>query len=242
MIGMVLGDVENMSNTQVKIQRGMTRLLTAWRESVAGREQRLGWKVGFSMPADQQRLNLPSAMVGYLSRERSLASGQQYRASAASNLLVEPEVAILIGRDVPARAGADRAKAAIAAYTAALEMVDTTRSVNDDIEEILAGNMFHEAVVLADQRLPPNAFSREQLGLTLCVNGNEVRTLEQQRVPENFASLICTVADILAAHGEQLQSGDWIITGAAAKPVPIHAGDNVTLDMGFLGKLSLIIC
>lgn len=230
-----------MSNTQMKIQRGMTRLLTEWREVVAGRGQRLGWKVGFSTPADQQRLNLPSAMVGFLSRERSLASGQQYRALAASNLLVEPEVAILMGRDVAANAGLDQARAAIAAYSAALEIVDTTRSVNDDIEAILAGNMFHEAVVLAEQRLSPSVFSRDQLRLTLRVNGNEVRTLEQQRVPESFAPLICTVAGILAAHGEQLQSGDWIITGAAATPVSVQADDEVTLDMGPLGKLSLKI-
>lgn len=230
-----------MGNTQVKIQRGMTRLLTKWRESVAGRGQRMGWKLGFTTPTDRQRLNLPSAMVGYLSREQCLVSGHEYRPPPASKLLIEPEVAVLIGRDVPPCAGLDQARAAIAAYCAALELVDTTRSVNDDIEAILAGNMFHEAVVLADNRLASAEFSRDQIGASLCVNGKEAGTLEQQRVPADFAPLIRTVADILAAHSEQLRAGDWIITGAAAKPVAVQAGDDVTLDMGPLGKLSLMI-
>ena len=39
-----------------------------------------------------------------------------------------------MGADVPAGASADQALAALASYTAALELVDTTRSVDDDME------------------------------------------------------------------------------------------------------------
>ena len=94
-----------------------------WRDALSSQQHRLGWKVGFNMVADQQRLNLPSAMVGFLTRESSLVSGGHYRASPNSVLLIEPEVAILIGHDVPADATAEQANAAIAAYSAALELV-----------------------------------------------------------------------------------------------------------------------
>jgi 2-keto-4-pentenoate hydratase len=219
----------------------MTRQIATWRDTVAGRQQRLGWKIGFNMAADQQRLGLPSAMVGYLTAERRLAPGGRCHATPHARLLVEPEVALLIGCDVPAGASAEQAHAAIEAYAAALELVDTTRSVNNDIEEILAGNMFHEAVVLAEQRLKPDRYHRKPLSLSLRINHQEVRTLEQARVPEDFATLIITVADTLAAHGEQLQKGDWIITGAAAQPVPVQAGDEIHLDMGLLGQARLSI-
>ena len=49
------------------------------------------------------------------------------------------------------------------------------------------------------------------------------------------------VATILALHGEQLQQGDWIITGAAAKPAPVQVGDVITLAMGQLGTVELEI-
>ena len=131
-----------MHTSPLLIERGMQQQLTRWHKEVT-LPQRLGWKIGFNMAADQQRLGLPSAMIGFLSEAHRLTSGGRYHATPGANLLVEPEVALLIGRDLPAGATAAQANAAIAAYTAALELVDTTRSVNDDIEAILAGNLFH---------------------------------------------------------------------------------------------------
>jgi len=230
-----------MDTSPSKIHNGMRRQLQTWHNTVAARQQRLGWKTGFTLPADQQRLNLPSAMVGFLSRERCYRSGEHYRAPPGAVLLVEPEVAIQMGADVPAGASAEQARAAIAAYTAALELVDTTRSVDDDMEEILAGNLFHEGVVLAESQLPARDYRREQLAISLRINGEEVRTLEPERVPEDLSAIILAVANTLAAYGERLQKGDWIITGAATKPAPVSAGDEIEVDMGVLGRLALRI-
>ncbi len=230
-----------MDSSPEKIERGMRQQLEQWRHSVSATSQRLGWKIGFNMAADQQRLNLPSAMVGYLSSGRQLTPGSRYRPPAGAQLLVEAEVAILIGSDLPANAGTAQANTAITAYCAALELVDTRRSVDDDMEAILAGNLFHDSVMLAQPPLPADSFQRQQLGLSLSINQKTVRTLEEERVPQDFAPLILTVANTLAAHGEELKAGDWIISGAAAKPVPVKAGDAITLEMGTLGQLSLTI-
>lgn len=230
-----------MDTSPNKIHNGMRRQLQTWRETVAERQQRLGWKTGFTVPADQQRLNLPSAMVGFLSRERCYRSGERYRASPGAVLLVEPEVALQMGADVPAGASAEQARAAIASYAAALELVDTTRSVDDDIEAILAGNLFHEGVVLAESHLLARDYRREDLSISLRINGREVRTLEPERVPDDFSAIILAVANTLAAHGEQLQKDDWIITGAATQPVAVAVGDEVEVDMGVLGRLELAV-
>lgn len=230
-----------MDTSPARIRNGMRRQIQTWRETVARQQQRLGWKTGFTLPADQQRLNLPSAMVGFLSRELCYGSGDHYPAAAGAVLLVEPEVALQMGADVPAGASAEQARAAIAAYTAALELVDTTRSVDDDMEEILAGNLFHEGVVLAESQLPARDYRREQLAISLRINGEEVRTLEPERVPEDLSAIILAVANTLAAYGERLQKGDWIITGAATKPAPVSAGDEIEVDMGVLGRLALRI-
>ena len=228
-----------MDTSPTKIHNGMHRQIQSWRDTVADRQQRLGWKTGFTLVADQQRLDLPSAMVGFLSRERCYRSGEHYQAPPGAVLLVEPEVAIQMGTDVAAGASAEQACAAVASYCAALELVDTTRSVDDDIEAILAGNMFHEGVMLAESQLPAGDYRREQLDVSLRINGREVRTLEPARIPEDFSAIILTVANTLAAQGEQLQKGDWIITGAATKPAAVAVGDEIELDMGVLGKLAL---
>ncbi|MBI5450811.1 MAG: fumarylacetoacetate hydrolase family protein [Gammaproteobacteria bacterium] len=229
-----------MNTTEAKIYSGFSRQLQLWRDEVVRHEQRLGWKVGFALPVDQQRFELPSALVGYLTQARHLSSGQCYRAPATAMLKVEPEVAVLIGRDVSVGASLEQAQAAIASYAPALELVDSTRSVHDDIEAILAGNMFHEAVLLGAP-LPARAYDRKHLELSLAINGKETSTLEHQRVPQDFSALILTVAGLLEAQGERLLRGDWIITGAAATPVPVQGGDSIALDMGFMGKLKLTI-
>jgi len=228
-----------MHTTPLKIQTGMHRQLQLWRTTVAAQHQRLGWKTGFTLTADQQRHNLPSAMVGFLSRERCYQSGDHYQAPPGAVLLVEPEVAVQMGADVPAGASAEQAVAAIACYTAALELVDTTRSVDDDIEAILAGNLFHEGVVLAPSHLPARDYRREHLSISLRINGREVRTLEPARVPDDFSAIILAVANTLAAQGEQLQKDDWIITGAATQPASVEAGDEIKVDMGALGSLAI---
>lgn len=223
------------------IHNGMRRQLETWRETVANRGLRLGWKTGFTVPADQQRLNLPCAMVGFLSREHCYRSGDRYRPAAGAALLVEPEVALLMGANVPAGANAEQALAAIATYSAALELVDTTRSVNDDMAAILAGNLFHAGVVLAVTALPAWDYRREQLSISLRINGEEVRTLEPERVPGDFSTIILAVANTLAEQGEQLQKGDWIISGAATKPVAVSDGDEIEVAMGMLGRIVLKI-
>jgi len=230
-----------MISSPEKIQRGMQQQLLTWRNSKTKQDHRLGWKIGFNMVSDQQRLKLPSAMVGYLSRENELSSGQLYHKTEDSKLLVEPEIAIQIGRDIDAGISHAEATSAISAYAAALELVDTTRSVADDIEAVLAGNLFHECVILAEQRIMPMDYQRNELAFSLTLNGEPARSLEQERVPHDFSTIIVDTARILAAHDEQLQAGDWIITGSAATPLAVTSGDQILLDMQALGKIALSI-
>ncbi len=230
-----------MDTSHSTLQNGMRRQFQTWRETVANRSLRLGWKTGFSMPSDQQRLNLPCAMVGFLSRARCFRSGDHYLPPASANLLVEPEIALQMSSDVPAGATTGQALASIACYSAALELVDTTRSVTDDMEAILAGNLFHDNLVLGDIALPARDYHRDLLTLSLRINGEKTRILEleeePERVPVNFSAIILTVATTLAAQGERLQKGDWIITGAATKPLSVSGGDEIELDMGMLGSI-----
>lgn len=223
------------------LRNGMRSQLQTWRATVADRGLRLGWKTGFTVPADQQRLRLPCAMVGFLSREHCYRSGDRYRPPAGAVLRVEPEVALRMGAHVAAGATVDQALAAIAAYSAALELVDTTRSADDDMQAMLAGNLFHAGVALADTALPARDYRREHLSISLRINGEEVRTLEPERVPEDFSAIVLAVANTLAEQGEQLQKDDWIISGAATQSVAVSDGDEIEVEMGVLGRIVLKI-
>lgn len=235
----VFAEASREADVVADIQRGMGLLFHQWRDALGDGDTRLGWKVGFNREVDQLRARLPSAMIGVLTQQHQLANGSGYIVPAQGNLLVEPEVALQVSADVAADASADQVAAAIGRYAAALELVDTTRTQSGHIGDMLAGNLFHEAVLIAEPSLPAEAYSRPDLQMQLLVNDTPVATLAQDRVPEDFVGLVQTVAALLASQGEQLKAGDWIITGAAAAPVGVKPGDTIRLTMESLGELTL---
>lgn len=217
------------------IQRGMARQLQPWRAALAAGDTRLGWKIGFNRAVDQQQHQLPSPMVGYLTGNGRIVSGGRYTIGTGSRILLEAEIALLIGDDVAPGATLTQARSAIHGYAAALELVDTTRTGSSDIEAILAGNLFHEAVVIGDA----TPCGSTPFDLSLSINGSEVRRLEAERLPADFGAIVQVVADILAQQGERLQAGDWIISGAAATAIEVNAGDQISLALAPLGEISL---
>src|SRR5437899_7779285 len=98
--------------------------LASWRSRVAGGASRVGWKIGFNSEAAQKQLGLDGTVVGYLTHATVLAHGTSHSLAGARLVSAEPEVAIHVGRDVPAGGDADAARAAIAALRAAIELVE----------------------------------------------------------------------------------------------------------------------
>ncbi len=215
----------------------MQQQLQQWRATLAAGDERLGWKIGFNRVVDQQKFGLPSAMVGYLTRQHQVSSGQSYTIMAGSTILVEAEIALQIAADLGPGATVDQARNVIQGYAAALELVDTTRTTSNDIEEILAGNLFHAAVVIgATTVASPGHFSA-----SLKINGVEVRCHEADRLVADFGAIVQLVANILGQQGERLQAGDWIICGAIAAPIEVHGGDTVVLTLNSLETITLTI-
>ena len=96
--------------------------------------QAIGWKVGFNVPAVQEKLGIEAPLAGFLSsagRARDGASSPP----AAGPSVAEPEVAVELGDD----------GRTIVALLPALEVADPP-DLSWDVERILAGNIFHRAV------------------------------------------------------------------------------------------------
>ncbi len=176
-------------------------------------------------------------MVGHLTQATVLAPGASHSLAGSHLVCAEPEVAIHVGRDVPAGADGEAARTAIAALGAAIELVDVDRPL-DDLEAILAANIFHRAVVLA----PPRA-DGALAGVTARAfrNGEEVASVEAARAAGDLSALVRHVADWLAAFGERLRAGDRIICGSLAPPIWVKPGDRVRVDLGPLGGVEIAL-
>lgn len=152
--------------------------------------------------------------------------------------MVEAEVGIVLGRDVLPGTNRDAATSAIEAFTPALELIDVTRP-SSDIEEIVKGNLFHEAVLFGAESPAVGNFSTREVYARVLKNGAEACVGDPSRIPEDLGQLISMVADTLGQFGECLRKGDRIISGSITKPLPVHPGDCIVVDLGKLGEIPI---
>jgi 2-keto-4-pentenoate hydratase len=154
--------------------------------------------------------------------------------------VLEPEIAVHIGRDVPAGADDETARAAIAGISAAIEIVDLSAPPVDP-ERILSGNIYQRHVVL-DGAGPARAGSAAD-GLTCRIirRGTEfARTTDPQANTGEWVGIVRHVADVLAAFGERLRAGEIIITGSVVPPLIIEPGeDAITFEVDPIARVAV---
>ena len=202
----------------MSIEAGTEAMLVRRRKILDAGAEPIGWKVGFNVPEIQQKLGIDAPLAGFLTTD-SLIEGEwdEYP------VVVESEVAVEIGDD----------GRSIAALLPALELADPP-DLDLEIEQILAGNIFHRAVAFG-----PRVESAEPGAARILVNGEEQHSIDAGRTGANLEAMVEAVAARLEAAGEELRAGERIITGVLAPPHEAKEGDTVRLELEALGSVEL---
>src|SRR5262245_17129217 len=87
-----------------RVIRGMRSQLEQRRARLAAGDTALGWKVGFGAPAMQKVLQVSGPLVGFLTANGRVQSGEGVSLTGWTKPVAEPEIAVHIGADVPAGA------------------------------------------------------------------------------------------------------------------------------------------
>jgi 2-keto-4-pentenoate hydratase len=202
---------------------------------LAGGAEPIGWKVGFNMPSVQQAFGIGQPISGFLTSATAVRAGEAHSLEGAGQPMAEPEVAIHIGAELDPDCDAQAASSAIAALGPAIEVADVDPSVTD-LTEIVAGNVFHRAVLFG---APVAGVPIADATARVTFNGvpfGEAAPLEATLDPVGVVQLI---ARTIGAAGERLVPGDAIIAGTLVPPPVVRAGDELALDLGPLGSLLL---
>jgi 2-keto-4-pentenoate hydratase len=207
----------------VNVSRGTAALLTRRRQILAQAAQPIGWKIGFNLPEFQQKLGIDAPLAGFLTSDGLLEDGAEWSLSERGEVVVESEVAVELGDDARS----------IAAVLPALELADPP-DLSQDVETILAGNIFHRAVAFG-----PRAEGDAPGAARILVNGEEQHALSAEHTGANLARMVEAAAARLADAGEQLRPGDRIITGVLAPPHKAEPGDTVRLELEQVGGVEL---
>jgi 2-keto-4-pentenoate hydratase len=137
---------------------------------------------------------------------------------------------------VPGGAGREDVAAAIDALAPAIELVDLSGPA-DDVEEMLATNIFHRAVVLGDWDEGRAGAGLE--GITLDVEGHDVAGADPTAVLGDLVEVVRRVADALADAGETLRAGQFVICGSVVAAFRVQPGERVRCAFSALGDVEV---
>jgi 2-keto-4-pentenoate hydratase len=217
----------------------MSRQLEERRRLLLSGARHVGWKAGFGAPAALQRFGLTGPLVGFLTDATLLANGASVAVAGWANPVAEPELAVQIGTDVPGRAAADRVREAIAAIRPAIELADIDPP-SDDVEEVLAGDIFHRAVVLGNPDPTPAGGNTDGLTGAVTHDGTRLQPItDLEAHTGRLLDVIAHIADTLAEAGETLLAGDVVITGSVIPAIPVGPGQSVEFRLGNSANVSV---
>lgn len=202
----------------------------------------IGYKIGLTSPRMQAMCGIPHPIAGRVFADRVHASGANLAVSDFVHLGIECEIAVRIGRDLPADAlPADVAAMAqaVAEIAPAFEIVEDRHAdyASLDMLTLVADNSWNAGVVLGD-------FSARWGDLAAIEgvverNGNVIdRGFGRDVMGHPFEPLLW-LARHLAERGEMLRAGDLVMTGSIVPTRFPEAGDTWRFTLAGLGSVAI---
>jgi 2-keto-4-pentenoate hydratase len=221
-----------------RVQRGVVARRTAAEGAPA---RQIGWKVGLTAPAIQKQFGYAEPVFGRLLAEGRLPSGHVFPAAPA---LIAPgfetELCLRLAEDLPAGADAAHARRAVASCHPALEIIETRGDFVAQMPLAIADNAQQKAFVVGDP-VPLADRDLAAVEAVVTVNGTEVaRGLGEAVLGDPVNSLVWLAAK-LAADGEALRAGDWVMTGSFVRQFPLAPGDRVRAVFSGIGAVEVAL-
>ena len=215
-----------------RILRGMKTQLELRQARLDAGEKPLGWKVGFGAPAAMERLRIDAPLIGFLTNQSLLPSEATVSITGWTKAVAEPEIAVYLGQDLLETPDRETTRGAIAAIGPVIELADVSFPP-DDVEAILAGNIYHRHVILGRRDTSRAGCVLDGLAGYVYRNGTEIAaTADLQALTGDLVHIVGHVANLLAALGERLRAGEVIIAGSIVPPAWIAGEEEIryTLD------------
>jgi len=193
----------------------------------------VGWKVGFGAPASLALMQITAPLLGFITDSTVLESGATVAATGWDRGIVEFEVAVRLGQDLGPGSSAAQSRDAVSAVGPAIELANVDLQVAaTGVEEIVAGDIFHVGVIYGAMDADRAGLDITGLVARILIDGVErAATADLQATTGDYARIVTTVADTLAANGETLRAGDTIITGSVIPPIPVTEGREFTFAL-----------
>jgi 2-keto-4-pentenoate hydratase len=206
---------------------------------IARGERVVGYKVGFTTRALQERHGLTEPVLGFLLASGVFGSGDAVPLSRFVAIGVEVEVAFLLKRDL-AGPGVTTAAALLAVEGAmpSFELIDFRLGGTPRGTDVVADGVLTNAIVLGRPLTPVSGIDLALEGVVLEEDGQIVATQTAAEVLGNPLVSLAWAANTLGGMGLGLRAGDLVLTGSISKVLRPKAGQSVRASFTRLGSVS----
>ena len=204
-----------------------------------------GWKVGATDPAVPVKLGLERPFCGPIPAHLVYASGARVRWAELLRPVVEAEIGMRLGRDLPPRArpySREEVAEAIATLHPGIEIPES-RLADDHPHGALgmvadlgyAGRYVHGEGIRDWRAIPHEAFA-----VRLLINGREVAGSGAKAFGHPLEGVLW-LANHRAQRGDGLRAGDIVSTGSLTGIHWTKPGDEAVADYGALGRVRVFL-
>lgn len=203
-------------------------------------EKRVGVKMGFTSLAKMEQMGIGEVIWGRLTDAMQVANKDSVPFDRFVHPRVEPEIAFLLGTDLPAEVGEADAYAALAGIAPALELIDSRyENFRFSLSDVVADNSSSSAFVVGPWSTPFRDLA--DLGFTMAIDGKAKQTGSSAAILGDPIRSLVRAARLAAAADEPLKAGDIVMAGGATAAEALAPGNRVTLDVARLGGVSVSI-
>lgn len=207
-------------------------------------DRRIGYKIGATNAAAREFLSVKTPFYGRLYDGSSSVSPAQVAFRQGIHLVMEPEIAVEIARDLdPAEAPFDAAgiEAATRSLRPAIELVATSLYpwLEAGVASLIADNAVHGDWIGGAPVTDWSGIDLMDGPVRVLIDGTETASGAGRAVDGGCFGAAAWLANRLARDGIGLKAGEIITTGTVTPPVPVGPGQTVVADFGALGRVEL---
>jgi 2-keto-4-pentenoate hydratase len=207
-----------------------------------------GYKIALSSPEMRRFVGVDTPQAGVILRSLVRRTPAKIQALDYVRLIVEFEIGVEIGEDLPvadAPFARERILQAVGAIMPAIEIADDRGADYAQLSkhpyELIADNSWNEGAVLGE---PVREWQSLDLGQVLGVakvNGKTVGEGRGQAAMGHPIDAVAWLANHLASLNRGLLRGELVITGSLITSKAVKAGDRVEFSLAGLGKAELAV-
>lgn len=202
-------------------------------------ETLVGLKLGLTSRAKQQRMNVDSPLVAWLTDAMVLPAGAPVPRSTLIHPRAEPEIVFVMGRRLAGPGvTAGTAMAAVDAVMGGVEIIDSRyKDFRFLLPDVVADNASSGAFVTGPRQVAPQSIDLALEAVLVEVDGKIVDSATGAAVQGHPGEALALAANSLAKRGLAIEAGWLVLTGGMTDAVMVEPGATVAAHFTNLGSI-----